>query len=266
MSRDERHPDRAAHLVGLQTQHFDRGPIGRDEARFEIFLDVADRSFLIEVSVPFFTLEQSLFITQPFQFGCGTSRKTSEREQISLLCRQGPCVEHREMAEHLTPRVEQRHAQVALDRHLDECLITREPFLDAAGIMAQPAADHILAGGPGQVVFDVFADLALPPVGESPHSRALAGKLGNEGILDPERRGEVPDERLEEYLARAPGRSVDDGAQGGDLVAVCNRRRLVPRRFGGLLADRCRGRLRFTVHGIAVMWFRGCRNRMGDSP
>ena len=95
-------------------------------------------------------------------------------------------------------------------------------------MVAEPPAHHVLAGGPGQVELDVLADLPLAPVGEGPDPRRDAGELGDEGIAHPDRRGQVPDERLEEDLARAPRRPLDDRPQGSDLVAFRGRRYLFP--------------------------------------
>ena len=94
--------------------------------------------------------------------------------------------------------------------------------------MAQPPAHDVLAGGAGQVELDVVADLPLAPVGEGADPRRHAGELGDEGVAHPDRRGQVPDQRLEEDLARAPGRPLDDRPQGGDLVAFRGRRDLFP--------------------------------------
>ena len=121
-------------------------------------------------------------------------------------------------------RVERAGAEVALDPEVDQPPVLGEPLLDPQGMVAEPPAHHVLARGPGQVEFDVRQDLALAPVGEGVDARRDPGELGDEGVADPDRGGEVLDEGLEEEVARAPGRPLDDRTQGGDFVIDRRRR------------------------------------------
>ena len=96
----------------------------------------------------------------------------------------------------------------------------RERLPDALGMVAQPPANHVLARGPGQVVFHVLRDPPSGPVGERADPRWGPGELRDERVTDAERRGQVPDQRLEERRARAPGRPLDDRPKGRHLIVV----------------------------------------------
>ena len=87
-------------------------------------------------------------------------------------------------------------------------------------MMAESGADHILAGGAGQVEFDVVLDGPLAPEREGPGPHRRPVEFGDEGVADAHGRGQVPDQRLEERGAEALRRPLHDSAQGGDLIVL----------------------------------------------
>jgi hypothetical protein len=134
----------------------------------------------------------------------------------------------------------------------DQLIIARESFLDPAGMMAQPPAHNVLARGPGQVVLDVVAQFSLPPVRQCPDPSLFVGELGDEGTVHADCRGQVPDERLEENLARASRRPLDDRPESGSFVVGRRRSdlRTVARHQHvlGRLDDPASDRLGFSLH------------------
>src|SRR6516165_4993745 len=117
---------RATRLVGLEPQNANRGSVSGDEARFEIFLDVADGSFLEEISVPLFTLTELLLVAQPFQFRRRTSSEDAHGKQFARLRGHRSLIEDRQVTQMLAIRVAQRHAQVTFNPPFDERLVVGE--------------------------------------------------------------------------------------------------------------------------------------------
>ena len=175
---------------------------------------------LVELAIAPLALHELLLDPQPLELDGGPRGEDPEDEEPAGLGRHGPLIEDRQVAEHPALAVEQRHAQVALDPQVDEQPVAREPLPDLLGMVAQPPAHDVLAGSPGQLEFEVLLDPAPAPVGERADSRRRPGELGDEGITDAEGRGQVPDQRLEEHRAGAPGRPLEDRPQRGDLIAV----------------------------------------------
>ena len=240
---------------GLRPSILIAARLARDEARFEIFRGRSQSELPHRgPGTSLRSRESRSLIAQPFQFRCGPCREDAEDEQLDAA--------PQAWAARRTPRdgrvshpCRRAAARPGSSRPpCDQRLIARESFLDPAGMMAQSPADDVLAGGPGQVELDVLASSSLSPVGEGPDPSPFAGKLGDEGILHPDRRGQVPDERLEEVLARAPRRPLDDRAEGSisssSAAGAASSRRCKTQSLAGRPGGLCRGRVRFSVHGI----------------
>ena len=114
-------------------------------------------------------------------------------------------------------RVEQRHAEVALDAQLHQGGVEGKSLLYSGGMVAQVASNHVLAGRAGHVPLGVVDDPVAEPVRQGADTVG-AGELGHEGVARVHRDGEVADERLKELLPRLVGRALDDGAEGGHLI------------------------------------------------
>ncbi len=175
---------------------------------------------LVKIAVAPLALEETLLDPEALELDGRPGGEDPEDREPAGLGRQGPLVEDRQVAQHLALDVEQRHAEVALDPQIDEVLISGEFLADAAGMMAQSRADHVLAGGPGQVEFDIVQDRPFAPVRQGPRPHRRAVELGDEGVIDAHGRGQVPDQRLEERGADALRRPLHNGPQGGQLIVV----------------------------------------------
>ena len=160
--RGRRRCRRCRHFLGLDAQNPHGGAVGADEARFEVFLDVGDRRFLVEIAVALLAFGQVLFKTQPRQLGHGPGREDPKDEQIPRLFRHRLRIEDAKVAEILAIGRNQRHAQVAFDPHLRQRKVGRESLGHADRIMAQTSSCHVLTRRSGQVVFEVRDDVCRP--------------------------------------------------------------------------------------------------------
>src|SRR5712692_11898071 len=123
------------------------------------------------------------------------------------------------MAEHVACGITQGNAQITLDPHLHEGTIEGKQVLDADRVVAHRAQHHLLAWSTGQFPLQVVMDMISGPVSERAYSRVDLGELGDEGMVDIDGRGKAANQVLEEFLAGALGRSFDNGAEGGKVVA-----------------------------------------------
>ena len=225
------------------TQELRGAAVHADQAQVRPERHVSVRRLLVEVPVAALALDQPLLDPQPLQLDSGASGEDPEDEKPARLGRHGPLVEHGQVPEDVPLAVEQWDAEIALDPQLDQSLVLRKLPSDPEGMVAEPPAHHVLAGRPGEIEFDVREDLAPAPVREGPDASRDTGELGDERETHPDRRREVPDERLEKDLARTPGRPLDDRPQGGDLVIDRRRKHAHPVFYHQLAGDRQGGPL-----------------------
>jgi len=193
------------------------GAVGAEEPRLEVLVDVGNWGFLIEIAIALPAFEEALIEAQPLQLRRRPRREDPEGEEPARLPGHRPFVEDRQVSEVLAAGVAQGHAEVALDTPLDQGPVVGELPLDAAGVVAQVALDHVLAGRAREVPLDVVGEVVADPVSQRA-GLAGAGELGDEGVAGADRPGQVENERPEELLPRRPRRPLDDGAQGGHLV------------------------------------------------
>ena len=132
----------------------------------------------------------------------------------------GPLVKNGQMPENGAVAVQKRHAEITLDPHFDQGTVAGKPRLDAEGMMAKISTHHILARRSSKVELDVFTEQTFAPIGQRTNACRHPGELGNKGIADSDGSGQVPDQRLEENIARASGRPLDDRSQGVNLLVI----------------------------------------------
>ena len=222
------HDARAEQILRGIAEEFRGGAVHADQAEVRPERHVSIRRLLVEVAIAALALDQPLLDPQPLQLDGGAGGEDLEDEKLPRLGRHGPLVEHGQMPEDVPLAIEQRDAEIALDPQVDQSPVLRKLPLDPQGMVAEPPANHVLAGRPCEIEFDVREDLAPAPVREGPDVSRGPGELGDERETDTDRRREVLDERLEEDLARAPRRPLDDGPQCGDLVIDRRRKRSHP--------------------------------------
>ena len=237
---------RADKLRGRVVEKLRRPAVHAQQLKLSVERDIRIRRFFIEIAIPALTLDQLFLDPQAFQLGGRAGRENPEDEKQPRLWRHRPLVKDRQMAEHRSFTVQQRNAEIALDSHVREILVVRKLVLDPQGMVAQAAAHDILARRSGQVKLDVFAELALAPVGERSHPLVAAGKLGDESVANADRSGKVPYQRLEEYFTRVSGSPLDNRSQGRDLLVIGRDSSLG--RLDRVLSSRVFGRL--TSHSV----------------
>src|SRR3954447_7507581 len=91
---------------------------------------------LVELAIAPLALHELQLDPQPLEFDGGPRGEDPEDEEPPGLGRHGPPIEDRQVAQHPAVAVEQRHAQVALDPHVDELPVARKPLPDPPGMVA----------------------------------------------------------------------------------------------------------------------------------
>src|SRR5262245_15106021 len=90
----------------------------------------------------------------------------------------------------------------------------REQALQVIPVVADLDMQHWLARRASDVVLEILSEaLALPERARADAIARPLDTLGNEGVADAERRGEVLDQRIEEFAAGHGGRPLDDRAE-----------------------------------------------------
>ena len=121
-----------------------------------------------------------LFCVEALELRGGTGCENAEDGKAPRLVAHFPRIEDGEMAEHTSAAVLKRHAEIALDPHLLQRAILGKLLLHAARVMAQPPADHVLAGCTGEIEFDVVDKPSSVPKGQGTHARFAPGEFGDE--------------------------------------------------------------------------------------
>ena len=214
---DERDPQCAGDIFGLQAEQPHRGAVGVDESRIQILVDVRDRRLLIEIAIALFAGGEHLLIAQPLELRGSPRGEDSEDEQPARLAAHRPLVEHRQVPQRLAVHPAQRHVEITFDPHLPEAGIFREFICDLVGMMTQASADDVFTGRAEQIPFEVRREVIHLPVGQRAGAH-LAGKLRDKRVSHANRASEVPNQRLKEILPGARSGPFHDRAQGLDLV------------------------------------------------
>src|SRR5262249_4357481 len=84
--------------------------------------------------------------------------------------------------------------------------------------MTQSAAHDILTRGPGELILDVLVNPIARPVSEGADARRDVSELGDKGVMHVNGRGQMADQRLEEFLTRAAGGPFDQGTEGAEVI------------------------------------------------
>jgi hypothetical protein len=171
-------------------------------------------NLLSQASPTLLALPQPLLVLQPFEFGRCTGGEDAKDKQLAWLGRHRPLIENRQVAEMPSLRVNERHAQVALDAPAHAQLVSREPLAHTSRVVTKVAAHHVLARRAGHVPLNVVGDSVLGPERQGARPRA-AGKHGHEGVVPTDGRGQMLDEGLKEFLPAVARGPLDDGVQGG---------------------------------------------------
>src|SRR2546428_699583 len=105
---------------------------------------------------------------------------------------------------------------------LDQVTVVRKEPLHLLPVVTDLAIENSHAGRAGDVVLEILSEaLALPERARADPVVRPLDTLGDEGVTDAQRRGEVLDQRVEEVAAGRRGRSLDDRAERlFDLTAV----------------------------------------------
>ena len=143
---------------------------------------------------------------------------------------------------------DERHSQIAFDRHLGERDVQRELPRDAARVMAQVPADDVLARRAGQIVLDVVGDHPLFPIGERADP-IFAGELGDHRVIDPQRTGQMLHELAKELGAGALSGPLGNRLQRGGVARLRGRSRKIRTRE---LGARRRSRIRIVLERLTV--------------
>ena len=202
------------------TEELGGATVDIDQVKVSSERHVSIRRFLVQITVAALAFDQLLFDPQPFELDGRARGEDPKDEQQSRLGGHWPAMKDRQVPQDVSVAVEERHAQVAFDPHVDQILVKGKHLLDPAGVVAKASAHDVLAGCAVQVIFDVRTQALRPPVRDRPHASLDTGKLGDERVAHPDRGGKMPDERLEKDRAGAAGRSLDDRPQRGDLVII----------------------------------------------
>ncbi len=140
-----------------------------------------------------------------------------------------PGIEDRQVAEHDTVPIQERHAAVALRLPGGEPWVVGKPLLHAIRVVRHLPAQHALAGCAGQRQLEVGEQLPVTPNCQRTKHASLGVELGDEGVGDAQRLGHAADERPQESLTGFAFDAFDDLAQRNVLVE----RRLRPARAHG---------------------------------
>jgi hypothetical protein len=172
--------------------------IDRDEFRVRRFVNVGDGGFVKERAVLLLAHFEHLLHAEAIELGGSAGGEDAKDEQPARLGGHWPLVEDGEVAEDLAIGIAERDTEITLDPHFGEGFVAGEFFCDAGWVMAGRAGEHVFAGGAVEIEFDGRGDLVLGPIGERADAGLGAGELGDEGVLDIDRGGQVADERIEE--------------------------------------------------------------------
>ena len=163
---DERHPHQAGHLFRLDPQNAQGGTVGADKPRLEVFLDVGDRGFFIQVPQTLLACAKLPLQVKACQLRSGVRREDAKNEQLARLLRHRTVVEDGEMAENLAFRIAQRHSQVTFDSPLDQESVFGKVLPYPRGMVAQFAVDHVFTGRARERPLEILGDAVSGPEGD----------------------------------------------------------------------------------------------------
>src|SRR5262245_20605170 len=157
-------------------------------------------------------------------------------------------------------RIEQRHADVALDTLLGKPGVAGKVLADAARIAAGFACQHMGAGRAGEIIREVRQPAAVA-VDRRARNRAGAYRteFADHGEIHGQRAGEILDQRAKELRSGGGGKPLRDvpeavfGAVGAAVVAAVVASGL-PRRRSALRRFRCRSTLGHEIVSRRAGW------------
>jgi hypothetical protein len=223
--RDERQTFGARDVVGAEAEQLDERAVRAEEIGVGVFVHVRDRCFLEQVAKLLFRRPHPPLDREPLDLGGRTRREDPEHLDLHGLERHRPAVEHRQVTDGFSGRVRQRHAEIAFDAALDERKVAREQPVDVGGVVAEAAADDVLARGARQLPFAVVDESAVAVEGQGAHARRRVRELGNECELHVDRRRERAHERLQEFLSDRAVGALEDQPEDFELAEACERPR-----------------------------------------
>ena len=125
-------------------------------------------------------------------------------------------VEHRQVAEHASVQVHERHAHVADGARSAQAGIVRIQIDDAIRVVHQAAVlHHHLTGSAVHRLLPVLDPLPAEEERQCPQPPSLRIELRHPGPARSQRAGQVLDQRSKEPLADLAGRSLEDPREGG---------------------------------------------------
>src|SRR5262249_26019317 len=113
--RYERQSDDSGHFVRLDAQDPKGGAVGADKARFQVFFDVGNRGFLVQISQLFLVVAELSFEVKPSQFSGGVLREDAKSEKLPRFLRHRAVVEGCDVAENRSFGITKRHSQKTFD-------------------------------------------------------------------------------------------------------------------------------------------------------
>src|SRR5262245_56753528 len=161
-------------------------------------------------------------------------------------------------------RIEQRHADVALDTLLGKPGVAGKVLADAARIAAGFARQHMGAGRAGEIIREVRQPAAVA-VDRRARNRAGAYRteFADHGEIHGQRAGEILDQRAKELRSGGGGKPLRDvpeavfGAVGATVVAAVVAAVVasgLPRRRSALRRFRCRSTLGHEIVSRRAGW------------